>query len=280
MKDCAQSVLDRLKSIFKKTGEGFQDILLQYAMERFLFRLSKSSNRERFILKGGILFYIWTDKKFRPTKDLDFAYFGDFIKTAMFDEVQSICSIEYPEDGLTFSDFKATEIKEDHGYEGVRVTFNAWLKKVRIPMQLDISTGDKITPGTESIRFPKLLKMDAPELQIYPKETVFAEKFEAMVKLDIKTSRMKDIYDLYILISEFGQTFDPETLSKAIKTTFTHRNTELPTSPVKVFSAYFYEDSGKLAQWKAFINKTTEDGLTLKEACMVISDFIEKSQLY
>ncbi len=280
MQDSVQSVLDRLKNIFKKTGEDFQDILLQYAMERFLFRLSKSSNRERFILKGGILFYIWTDKKFRPTKDLDFAYYGNFIKKAMFEEIQSICSIEYLEDGLTFSDFKAIEIKEDHEYDGVRVTFSAWLKKVRIPMQLDISTGDIITPKADNIDFPQLLKMAAPELQIYPKETVFAEKFEAMVKLDIKTSRMKDIYDLFILISEFGQVFDIETLSKAIKVTFAHRKTELPKKPVKVFTAYFYDDTGKLAQWKAFINKTTDVDLTLKEACATIAAYIENTELF
>lgn len=188
MKDYAQSVLDRLKTVFKETGENFNSILLQYAMERFLYRLSATELSEQFILKGGVLFYLWTDKKYRPTKDLDFSYYGEFEKHKMFGTIQSICASEYLEDGLRFTDFKMSEIKEDHEYDGVRINFTAWLNRTTIPMQLDISTGDIITPGALVREFPQLLKMDAPELKTYPKETVFAEKLEAMVKLDLTTS--------------------------------------------------------------------------------------------
>jgi predicted nucleotidyltransferase component of viral defense system len=256
------------------TVENFNSILLQYAMERFLFRLSKSAQCEQFILKGGVLFYLWTEKKYRPTKDLDFSYYGDFDKELMFKDIQSICNLVYPEDGLSFTDFNMSGIKEDHEYEGIRVVFTAWLNKTKIPMQLDISTGDKITPGTLMAEFPQLLKMDAPELKTYPKETVFAEKFEATVKLDLTTSRMKDIYDLFILILCFEKTIDLQTLSKAIQVTFEHRGTTLPKTPVQVFSEYFYDDQNKQKQWSAFIRKTLEKELTLKAAIEKIADYI------
>lgn len=274
MKYYAQSVLDRLKTVFKETGENFSSILLQYAMERFLYRLSNSEHCAEFILKGGILFYLWTEKKYRPTKDLDFSYYGEFEKRKMFEKIQAICDSEYKEDGLIFTDFKMSDIKEDHEYEGVRVTFTAVLNRTRIPMQLDISTGDVITPGTSIKQFPQLLKMDAPQLQTYPKETVFAEKFEAMVKLDLTTSRMKDIYDLHILISLFGETVNKEILTEAIKVTFKHRGTEIPAAPVKIFSSYFYENEDKQKQWGAFIRKTLEKELDLKTAIVQIAEYV------
>lgn len=274
MKDYAQSALGRIKNIFRETGEQYNSLLLQYAMERFLFRLSSSGYRDQFILKGGVLFYLWTEKKFRPTKDLDFCFYGDFVKDEMFRAIQKICNLDFPEDGLVFSDFRITDIKEDHEYDGVRINFSAWLKKSKIPMQLDISTGDKITPDAMLSTFPKLISLDAPELKTYPKETVFAEKLEAMVKLDLTTSRMKDIYDLYILIDFYGETLDQNTLLEAIAKTFSHRGTELPDVPINIFTEYLYEDSDKLKQWAAFIKKTLDQDLSLEKASLVIAEYV------
>jgi hypothetical protein len=274
VKDYSQSILDRLKAIFKETKEPYDRLLLQYGMERFLYRLSSSKLKSQFILKGGILFFVWTEKKFRPTKDLDFCYSGNFEKDSLFLDIKKICQIELPEDGLQFNNFKMNAIKEDHEYDGIRITFDGWLKKVRIPMQLDISTGDKITPDATELLFPGILGMNETYIKSYPKETVFSEKAEAMVQLDTATSRMKDIYDLYIIIRMFTETLDKEILKAAITTTFTHRQTKIPKAPAKVFSDHFYNDFNKQKQWKAFIKKSTEPTLQLEEAIKVIADFI------
>ena len=167
-----------------------------------------------------------------------------------------------------------SQIKEDHEYEGIRIKFDALLHKTLIPMQFDISTGDKITPGTEEIEFPQLLKFEAINVNTYPKETVFAEKAEAMVKLDIATSRMKDIYDLYILIEMFGNSLDKKILASAIKITFDHRGTSLPQVPVKVFTEHFYNNQDKMKEWQAFIRSSSSPDLTLKRTMKIIATFI------
>lgn len=243
-------------------------------MERCLYRLSNSDLHSQFILKGGILFYVWTEKKFRPTKDLDFSYYGEFNPDEIFTSLKEVLSISIPEDALSFEDFRMKPIKEDHEYEGIRITFRGKLDRTWIPMQLDISTGDKITPGTSRLEFPQLLGMEAPLLNTYPKETVFAEKVEAMVKLDIGTSRMKDIYDLYIIISMFALQLDKKILLKAITATFTHRGTLIPKIPVKVFTSHFFDNSDKQKEWNAFIAESSEPELTLEEAVKIIAGFL------
>ena len=243
-------------------------------LERFLFRLSTSKLNHQFVLKGGILFYVWTEKKFRPTKDLDFCYFGDFNKNTLLADIQKICHTQIPEDGLIFNNFKMSDIKEDHEYEGIRITFDGWLKKTRIPMQLDISTGDVITPEALEIKFPRLLGMEAPTLRAYPKETVFAEKAEALVNLDTASSRMKDIYDLFILIITYTDSLDKDILTSAVKATFNHRETEIPLPPAKVFSGHFFNNPDKQKQWQAFIKKSSEPNLELKMVLNTIADFI------
>ena len=274
MKNYAESVKGRLKRIFRETKEPFDKLLLQYTMERCLYRLANSELKSQFILKGGILFYVWTKKKFRPTKDLDFSFYGEFNPEEIFSEIQKALSLSIPEDALSFEDFKMKPIKEDHEYEGIRITFKGKIDRTWIPMQLDISTGDKITPGTSLIEFPQLLDMDAPTINTYPKETVFAEKVEAMVKLDIGTSRMKDVYDLYIIITMFGEQLDKKILLKAIQTTFSHRKTPVPEVPVKVFSNHFFDNADKQKEWQAFITESTEPELRLEDAINTIANFL------
>ena len=276
MTDYAQSALSRLKNKWKEEGPKrtpFDRTLMKYAMERFLYRLSQSSYKDQFVLKGGILFYIWTNREFRPTKDLVFLYYGHFDRDELLEKVKFICAIEFPEDGLSFDSFRAIEIKEDHEYEGVRINFRALLNKVSINMQLDISTGDRITPKASKSEFPQLLNMDAPSISTYPIETVFAEKLEAIVKLDLLTSRMKDVYDLYILVTTFKEILEVEVLGEAINTTFNHRKTDIPEVPVSILTHRFYEDKAKITQWKAFISKSSFQ-VGVEEAINTIADFV------
>jgi len=159
---------------------------------------------------------------------------------------------------------KTARIKEDADYEGVRVRFVGLLGKARVTMQIDVGFGDVVTPGASDITYPALLDFPAPALSGYPRETVIAEKFQAMVYLRTLNSRMKDFYDVWLLARQFA--FDGSVLAKAIAATFANRDTAIDVEPI-AFTAEFTEHPSTLAQWTAFRRKlpNTECPETLAE---------------
>jgi hypothetical protein len=167
-------------------------------------------------------------------------------------------------------------IKEGHEYEGVRINFTAMIGTSRINMKLDICTGDKITPEPHEYSFPKIFaEHNLTKLKMYPKETVIAEKVHAMISLDLANSRMKDYFDVFILISDFSNEIDRFILSDAISITFSHRNTLIPKIPARIWSKYFYEDPTKIIQWNAFLKRNKiSNKHDLKDVCLKIGNFI------
>ncbi len=250
MKNWGMSVKDKLKNIKNKTGENFNDLIRQYVQERFLARLEKSAHKDSFILKGGILFLVWTGLKYRPTKDLDFMYRGMIEKGTLVQKIKDVWTISIPEDGVEFIEesLRCEEIKEEHEYGGVRLLFDCKVANIKVLMQLDVCTGDKITPHVRELNFPALLSEEPPVLNTYPIETVLAEKIHAVIDLDITNSRLKDYYDLYILISELSERLNEKIVKRALITTFLHRELTLPATPIKILSEYCFEDSTKIAQ--------------------------------
>jgi len=239
----AASVRQRLANLARQRNEDFGLLLTKYALERLLFRISQSEYQKIFVLKGALLFELWTEQAHRPTRDADFLSNGDNDPSRFETIFKEICALTVDEDGLQFdpASVKAQRIKEDADYEGVRVTFLSYLERARIPMQIDIGFGDTITPPPVEISFPTILNGPAPLLLTYPKETVVAEKFEAMVKLGMANSRMKDLYDLRLLSQLFP--FGGEVLAEAIVRTFERRKTAIPTNaaPPRAITAEFYE---------------------------------------
>ena len=256
LKNIPASIRQKLLNLARDRNEDFGLILTKYGLERILFRISKSKHREVFILKGALLFELWTKERYRPTRDADFMANGDNSPERFVQIFWEISAIEIEADGLRFDPktVKAERIKEDADYAGVRVTFTAFLEKAQIPIQIDIGFGDTITPGPVQTDYPTLLDLPSPRLLTYPRETVVAEKLEAMVKLGIANSRMKDFHDLHSLSNTFE--FVGETLTSAVRATFKQRGTDLPFEGVPLaFTPEFYEDENKVKQWKAFCNK-------------------------
>jgi hypothetical protein len=169
---------------------------------------------------------------------------------------RELCQQPVAPDGLVFDadSVQAEDIREDSLYHGVRVTLLARLGNARIPIQVDIGFGDVVTPGTVQGEFPTLLDLPAPRMAMYPRESVVAEKFEAMVKLGMANSRMKDFYDIWALSREFN--FDGSNLSTAIQATFKRRNTALLTTLPLALTADFGESRAKQTQWNAFVRRT------------------------
>ena len=195
----------------------------------------------------------------------------------MQDAVELALVLEVEDDGLRFAteSVKAERIKEDAEYEGVRVTLMGHLDNARIPIQIDIGFGDVVTPGPVETEYPSLLDLPRARLLTYPKETVVAEKFEALVKLGIANSRMKDFHDLYTLASQFA--FEGKVLAEAIQRTFDQRGTEFPANGAAfAFTEAFYNDENKIRQWKAFCrkNKRYVQERNLREVVSDITEFL------
>ncbi len=255
IKNIEHSVRQRLLDVSKKRKVDYQFCLTHYALERFLYRLSKSSHAEKFILKGALLLMSWTNEPYRPTRDLDLLGYGDATPDNLENVITEICLSEVEPDGLVFDTETLTieEIREDLDYDGYRVKIPVYLGKVRIPIQIDIAFGDAISPQLEFLEYPSLLDLPPAHVSTYPKETVVAEKLQAAVVLGIRNSRMKDFFDLLWLSRLFP--FDSKTLTNAIQATFKRRRTELPATKPLPLTEDFASDPAKQAQWRAFLNK-------------------------
>ena len=247
------SVRRKLANLARKRSVDFGLILVKYGLERILFRLSRSRHHDDFILKGALLFELWTEQRYRPTRDADFLARGDNAPERFARIFPELCVLEVDEDGLRIDaeTVEAERISDDADYEGVRVTLVAYLERAKIPLQIDIGFGDIVTPAPSKTDYPTLLEFLGPRLLAYPKETVVAEKLEALVKLGIANTRMKYFYDLEVLPRTFA--FEGKTLAQAIQNTFQKRGTDLPIAGMSVaVTPEFYDDVNKKRQWTAF----------------------------
>lgn len=271
----AASVKERLRNISIQSGREFQSVVSQYVQERFLYRLSESIYSNNLILKGALLFVAHDISRNRPTRDIDFL--GSKIPNELDDlnkVIKEILNIKF-DDGLRFDSdsVEAENITEDGDYKGVRIKFNAFLENSRERMQLDIGFGDTITAGPVEIEFPTLLDFPAPKLKVYSIETAIAEKFEAIVSLQLQTSRMKDFYDILFFAEHYN--FKKETLIQALTSTFDNRSTDLELSKI-IFEDKFKNDKNFQKLWSAFIDRNKlETSKTFSEVVSKIQSFIQ-----
>ena len=274
--DESASVRQRLLNITRGTGDDPNLLWTRYAAERLLYRLSFSEYAGDFILKGAMLFLVWTGKSYRPTVDMDLLGRGEGSSERLAKVFRNICNNDVVPDGLVFdaNTVSVSPIREEREYQGHRVTLTGFLGKARIPVQVDVGFGDVVTPRAKKIRYPTILDFPAPSIRAYPRETVVAEKFQAMVILGIANSRMKDFFDLYVLARDF--TFDGKTLVRAIRATFKRRNTDIPIEPPLALTDEFGHDDVKSVQWNAFVRKGgLEEGVpALPEVLSCLRDFL------
>lgn len=273
--DLAASIHARLSACAKVRGEIFQEVLTRYGIERFLYRLSLTPARDTLWLKGALLFDLWFDVPHRPTRDADFLGFGSADQDALESVVRDACTIDVL-DGMRYDpdSIRVREIREDARYAGLRVTLTGTLKNARSPVQLDVGYGDAVTPGPEEAVYPTLLDdLPVPRLKVYPRETVIAEKLEAIATLGIANSRMKDYFDLRALAHE-GAT-DLRILSEAIRATFERRRTPLPVGMLLGLDDQFARDKVKQAQWNAFLAKNRLKGPTLDVVVREVRAFLK-----
>ena len=276
LRNISASVEKRLLNLSRQSGEDFQYVLMRYGLERLMYRLSRSVYTKEFVVKGALLLRVWTGEQYRPTKDLDLLAILEKSPEELDQIFRDICTLTVEDDGLIFRSetIRVRQIREDNVYGGMRVTLEARLGKIRIPLQVDIGFGDAVTPEAQREEFPTLLDFPAPILLTYPRETAIAEKFEAIVNLGLTNSRMKDYYDIWLLSQQFD--FDGANLVRAIDATFRRRHAVLPNELPIGLSIEFVSDAGKLSQWDAFVRRSRLDTkeINLETVVKVIAEFM------
>jgi predicted nucleotidyltransferase component of viral defense system len=242
-------------------------------MERFLYRLSQSAHADRFILKGALMLRVWRSPELRPTMDIDMLGKTSNEEADIVAQIRDILTVDVETDGLAFDpdSIQAERITEDADYEGIRIRFLGALGSARINMQIDIGFGDVVYPKPEESDLPTMLNSPAPRLLCYSRESSIAEKLEAMVKLGMLNSRMKDFYDIWLLSRQFD--FDGTKLAEAIRLTFEQRGTTLPAE-IEAFTEPFIE--AKQTQWAAFWKRLQQNHVpaSFREITVSVNRFL------
>lgn len=252
-KNIATSVRARLLNIARQAGKPFEELLILYGLERFLFRLSQSVHKDNFILKGGLLLIGMGVPQARPTKDIDLLGLISGDIEAISSTIQEIGSIS-SDDGIVydFSQLTNEPMSPNSDYPGIRFKFLGRLGRTRITMQVDIGFGDRVVPAAKEMSFPTLLDMEPPVIRSYAVETIIAEKFEAALDLADLNSRMKDFFDIWVLSQKYR--FGGQSLQEAIVATCRRRKTPI-ISKAEIFSREFVNRFNKQIQWSAFLRK-------------------------
>jgi len=275
-KNIAASARQRLLDKARETRRPFNELLQYFAMERFLYRLSRSPYANNFILKGALKLTVWEAPLTRPTMDIDFLGQIENSIENITKVTREICQQEVEPDGIVFdvTNIEAERIAEDADYEGIRIRFRGSLETARFIIQLDIGFGDIVIPSPEPTNDPTLLDLPTPRLRGYSRESTIAEKFEAMVKLGILNSRMKDFFDIWLMLRQFD--FEGPILAEAISKTFSTRGTNIQSEPIPQTNS-FAEDAGKAAQWRGFIRKSRLRNVpqNFAEVVTTIADFLK-----
>lgn len=273
LKNIGASARARLLQVAKASGQSFDLVLTRFALERLLFRLSQSPHADRFVLKGAMLMMSWFEDPHRGTRDLDLLGFGDPEPEAMLATFRDILTLN-DDDGVKFDvgALRVDRIREELEYGGLRLRTTASISGARINLTIDIGFGDAMEPGAEMLDYPSMLAFPAPRLRAYARETVIAEKFQAMVALGRANSRMKDFYDIWMLSKSFD--FAGDRLARAIAATFARRETAVPVDLPDALTPAFANDEQKQLQWNAFIRDVSADPGSLDDVVTSLAEFL------
>lgn len=274
-KNLPASIHQRLLNMARAENRPLNELLQYYAIERFLFRLGQLPLRNQFVLKGAQMLRAWTSAPVaRPTMDVDLlAKVSNKIEN-LEQIVRECCELEI-KDGVVFDSksVRGETIKKDAEYQGVRVFVKGHLGKIRLNVQIDFGFGDQIVPAPVEVTLPELLDLGSPRLWGYTPESSIAEKFQAIIALDVTNTRYKDFYDIWLLSKNLK--FDGKILAEAISATFQRRHTSLPTQTPNALTERFTGDETKQKQWQAFLRKNRLDSSTnLTEVATQIEKFL------
>mgnify|MGYP002616494737 FL=1 len=242
-----------INNMAKENNVAAQSVLQTYMLERLLERISISKYKDNFILKGGMLISAMLGIDSRTTMDMDTTIKGfPLTKDNITNIMDEICNIEI-DDNVTLKINKVELIREDDDYGGYRITFEAkYNNEMPVIMKIDITTGDKITYKEIEYSFTLMLEDRKIQIWSYNVETIIAEKFEAIVKRGVLSTRIRDYYDVYMLINTQNKIIDKKTLKDAITLTAQYRGTSEIIKDWKKIVEKIANDSKMRQQWKRY----------------------------
>lgn len=252
----AESVRDRLRNVAKTDTRNYNLLLQYYAIERLLFRLSQSEYVERFVLKGALLLHAFGGDLRRATRDVDFWSSIENTEASIRKMIGECIRADVPDDGVVF-DETSLELEpnqlesRDCGY---RLALAAQIGTAKVKVKMDIAFGSPIIPDPDWVTYPQMLDFGSPRLLGYPKESVIADKFEAIVSRDLANSRVKDYYDIWVLSQV--ESFRGTLLRRAVEATFGYYDTAIPQERPLGLTPAFFMDATKQRMWKAFLDQT------------------------
>ncbi|HET7250119.1 MAG TPA: nucleotidyl transferase AbiEii/AbiGii toxin family protein [Gemmatimonadales bacterium] len=240
-------------------------VLTRYAVERFLYRLSRSAHAERFVLKGALLMLVWLGERLRPTSDADLLGTGNLTQETLAQILKEVVAQPVEADAVEFDldSVDVEPIRAEDDYGGWRATVRARVGAARLTVQVDVGIGDAVTPVPQWLDYPGLLDLPRPRLRAYPRESVIAEKLHAIVRFGTRNSRMKDYFDIRALAREGS--VDAALLADAISATFERRATVVPDKVPAGLLDSFANESGPQAQWMAFLGRNRLAGPSFAE---------------
>lgn len=227
MKLTTEQIKGRIKTIAESNGADARTLMRLYMMERFLERISNSKYKENFIVKGGILVTAMVGVSLRSTMDIDTSLKNQNLSiNDTWHILEEIINIDL-NDGVTFRIKDVFNIMDEMEYPGIRFTLEAIMGKLVTPMKIDISTGDIITPSAIEYQYKLLLENRTITLWAYNLETILSEKLQTILSRGILNTRMRDFYDIRILLSVYDKFIDVDMLKKAFEVTCKKRDTEI-----------------------------------------------------
>lgn len=221
----SKQLKDLIRNLSKKNSADAQVLLRNYMMERFLERISFSEFKDKFILKGGMLVAAMVGLDARSTMDIDATIKGADVNVEDIEKIISSIITVQLNDGVTFHIKQVSVIMDDADYPGVRVSMETLFDGARIPLKIDISTGDVITPREVRYTFKLMLEERSIDIWAYNLETVLAEKLETIITRNITNTRMRDFYDIHILLQLHGSDLNPKYFRDALLATAQKRGT-------------------------------------------------------
>ncbi|WP_323089067.1 nucleotidyl transferase AbiEii/AbiGii toxin family protein [Allobaculum sp. JKK-2023] len=250
-----EQVKGRIKNVAKKNNADARTLMRIYMMERFLERLSNSKYKDNFVIKGGMLVTAMVGVANRSTMDIDTSLKNQNLSAEDARKIiNEIANIDL-DDGVVFEIKEVSNIMDEMEYPGIRLTINAMMEKLITPMKIDISTGDVITPRAIEYQYKLLLDGRSIQLWSYNLETILSEKLQTVLVRGLLNTRMRDFYDINMLLSIYKQEIDEDILKKAFQATCEKRGTEsLKTEGTRIITAV-EKDTQLRHLWKSYQKK-------------------------
>lgn len=241
-----------IRNIAERTGVRAQAVLQNFMLERFLERISLSPYKENLVLKGGMLIASIVGTAFRTTMDMDATLRARSLSAETIETMlKAICALDV-EDEVRFEFKRLEKIREDDSYGGYRAALFAHFDSIRTPVKIDLTTGDKLTPGAILYQYPSGFEEKTLEIWAYNLETVLAEKVETILRRSTLNTRARDFYDVYLLSKIQGEKLDKALFREALDATIAHRESPVVLAKYQETLQAIFADEGMLARWRRY----------------------------